>query len=166
MPNQKTCGNNDECDECLEDQLPVWDGSIPQGQMCQRPDGYARENLDTCGNEAQVGMPYGHLDEEAIENDSDTFSSVGFHYYCEECAAEFKAEEEMMVAYFKVVENMFPEHAPACIGEPNISRLMNGQVTIDELVSAFITWILNEEGELEEAGTVLSRLIDPKGGEK
>ena len=33
MSNQKTCGNNDECDECLEDQFPEWDGSMPQRKI-------------------------------------------------------------------------------------------------------------------------------------
>ena len=30
MSNQKTCGNNDECDEWHEALIPEWDGSMPQ----------------------------------------------------------------------------------------------------------------------------------------
>jgi len=136
--------------------------------MCQRPDGYARENLDTCGNEAQVGMPYGHFDEETIENDDfDTFSSVGFHYYCEECFAEKEAEDDMILAYFKACEEMFPEFWASII-DPLISRLMNGEVTIYDLAieqHADLVGYLIEEGELEKAATTISRLIDATGGE-
>ena len=160
-------GNNDECDEWHPGLIPEWDGTMPQGQMCQRPDGFARDNLGTCGNEAQVGSPYARWDETAIENDSDTPSSIEFHYFCEECFAEKEAEDEMMGAYFEACEEMFPEFW-AGINEPNISRLMNGEVTIYDLaIEEHIDTVgyLIEEGELEKAATTISRLIDATGGE-
>ncbi len=160
-------GNNDECDEWHPGLIPEWDGTMPQGQMCQRPDGFARDNLGTCGNEAQVGSPYARWDETAIENDSDTPSSIEFHYFCEECFAEEEAEDEMMGAYFEACEEMFPEFW-AGINEPNISRLMNGEVTIYNLaIEEHIDTVgyLIEEGELEKAATTIARLIDAMGGE-
>ena len=160
-------GNNDECDEWHPGLIPEWDGTMPQGQMCQRPDGFARDNLGTCGNEAQVGSPYARWDKTAIENDSDTPSSIEFHYFCEECFAEKEAEDEMMGAYFEACEEMFPEFW-AGINEPNISRLMNGEVTIYDLaIEEHIDTVgyLIEEGELEKAATTISRLIDATGGE-
>ena len=159
--------NNDECDEWHPGLIPEWDGSMPQDQMCQRPDGFARDNLGTCGNEAQVGSPYARWDKTAIENDSDTPSSIAFHYFCEECFAEKEAEDEMMGAYFEACEEMFPEFW-AGINEPNISRLMNGEVTIYNLaIEEHIDTVgyLIEEGELEKAATTISRLIDAMGGE-
>jgi len=160
-------GNNDECDEWHPGLIPEWDGTMPQGQMCQRPDGFARDNLGTCGNEAQVGSPYARWDKTALENDSDTPSSIEFHYYCEECFAEKEAEDDMIGAYFKACEEMFPEFW-ACTCGPHISRLMNGEVTIydlaiEEHVDAAKSLI--EEGELEKAATTISRLIDATGGE-
>ena len=160
-------GNNDECDEWHPGLIPEWDGTMPQGQMCQRPDGFARDNLGTCGNEAQVGSPYARWDKTAIENDSDTPSSIEFHYFCEECFAEKEAEDEMMGAYYEACEEMFPEFW-AGINEPNISRLMNGEVTIYDLaIEEHIDTVgyLIEEGELEKAATTISRLIDAMGGE-
>ena len=160
-------GNNDECDEWHPCLIPEWDGTMPQGQMCQRPDDFARDNLGTCGNEAQVGSPYARWDKTAIENDSDTPSSIEFHYFCEECFAEKEAEDEMMGAYFEACEEMFPEFW-AGINEPNISRLMNGEVTIYNLaIEEHIDTVgyLIEEGELEKAATTISRLIDAMGGE-
>ena len=158
---------NEERDEWHPGLIPEWDGSMPQDQMCQRPDGFARDNLGTCGNEAQVGSPYARWDETAIENDSDTPSSIEFHYFCEECFAEKEAEDEMMGAYFEACEEMFPEFW-AGINEPNISRLMNGEVTIYDLAieryTEYATWCI-EDGELEEAAKIISRLIDVKGGE-
>ena len=158
-------GNNDECDEWHPGLIPEWDGTMPQGQMCQRPDGFARDNLGTCGNEAQVGSPYARWDETAIENDSDTPSSIEFHYYCEECAAEWEAEDDMLTSYFEACEEL-----GWCGGilQADISRLMNGEVTIDNLAieryTEYATWCI-EDGELEEAATTISRLIDAKGGE-
>ena len=72
--------NTDKPSECINEErdewhvglIPEWDGTMPQGQMCQRPDGFVRDNLGTCGNEAQVGVPFAHLDKAAIENESDT----------------------------------------------------------------------------------------------
>ena len=160
-------GNNDECDEWHPGLIPEWDGTMPQGQMCQRPDGFARDNLGTCGNEAQVGSPYARWDKTAIENDSDTPSSIEFHYFCEECFAEKEAEDEMMGAYYEACEEMFPEFW-AGINEPNISRLMNGEVTIYNLaIEEHIDTVgyLIEEGELEKAATTIARLIDAMGGE-
>ncbi len=113
--------------------IPEWDGTMPQGQMCQRPDGLVRDNLGTCRNEAKVGIPYARWDKTALENDSDTPSSIEFHYLCEECATECEAEDEMIGSYFEACEERFPEFVP-CIIEPHISRLMNEEVTIDELV--------------------------------
>ena len=158
---------NDECDEWHPGIIPEWDGTMPQGQMCQRPDGFVRDNLGTCGNEAQVGSPYARWDKTAIENDSDTPSSIEFHYFCEECFAEKEAEDEMMGAYFEACEEMFPEFW-AGINEPNISRLMNGEVTIYDLAieeHADLVVYLIEERELEKAATTISRLIDAMGGE-
>ncbi len=160
-------GNNDECDEWHPGLIPEWDGSMPQGQMCQRPDGFVRDNLGTCGNEAEVGSPYARWDETAVENDSDTPSSIEFHYYCEECFAEAEAEDDMMGSYFEACEEMFPEFW-AGITESNISRLMNGEVTIYDLAieeHADLVGDLIEEGELEKAATTISRLIDATGGE-
>ncbi len=160
-------GNNDECDGWHPGLIPEWDGTMPQGQMCQRPDGFARDNLGTCGNEAQVGSPYARWDKTAIENDSDTPSSIEFHYFCEECFAEKEAEDEMIGAYYEACEEMFPEFW-AGINEPNISRLMNGEVTIYNLaIEEHIDTVgyLIEEGELEKAATTISRLIDAMGGE-
>ena len=158
---------NEERDEWHPGLIPEWDGTMPQGQMCQRPDGFARDNLGTCGNEAQVGVPFAHWDEAAIENDSDTPSSIEFHYFCEECFAEKEAEDEMMGAYYEACEEMFPEFW-AGINEPNISRLMNGEVTIDDMAieryTEYAAWCI-EDGELEEAAKIISRLIDAKGGE-
>ena len=158
---------NEERDEWHPGLIPEWDGTMPQGQMCQRPDGFARDNLGTCGNEAQVGSPYARWDKTAIENDSDTPSSIEFHYFCEECFAEKEAEDEMMGAYYEACEEMFPEFW-AGINEPNISRLMNGEVTIYDLaIEEHIDTVgyLIEEGELEKAATTISRLIDAMGGE-
>ena len=158
---------NEERDEWHPGLIPEWDGSMPQDQMCQRPDGFARDNLGTCGNEAQVGVPFAHWDEAAIENESDTPSSIEFHYFCEECSAEWEAEDEMIGAYFEACEEMFPEFW-AGINEPNISRLMNGEVTIYNLaIEEHIDTVgyLIEEGELEKAATTIARLIDAMGGE-
>ena len=158
-------GNNDECDEWHPGLIPEWDGTMPQGQMCQRPDGFARDNLGTCGNEAQVGVPFAHWDKAAVENDSDTPSSIEFHYFCEECAAEWEAEDDMLGSYFEACEEL-----GWCGGirEADISRLMNGEVTIDDLAieryTEYATWCI-EDGELEEAAKIISRLIDVKGGE-
>ena len=160
-------GNNDECDEWHPDLIPDWDGTMPQGQMCQRPDGLVRDNLGTCGNEAQEGIPYARWDKTALENESDTPSSIEFHYFCEECATECEAEDEMIGSYYEACEERFPEFWPSII-EPHISRLMNEEVTIDELVLEQYTDLvvyLIEEGELEKAATTISRLIDAKGGE-
>jgi len=170
MSNQKTCGNNDECDEWHPGLIPEWDGTIPQGQMCQRPDGFARrdpmvslerDNLGTCGNEAQVGRPYASADIDTLEPE------YGIRYYCEECFAEAEAEDDMMTAYFEACEELSPEFCPPCC-EPDISRLMNGEVTIDDLAieryTKYATWCI-EDGELEEAAKIISRLIDAKGGE-
>ena len=158
-------GNNDECDEWHPGLIPEWDGTMPQGQMCQRPDGFARDNLGTCGNEAQVGVPFAHWDEAAIENESDT-PSIEFHYFCEECAAEWEAEDDMLTSFFEACEEL---GWCGSIGSPaNISRLMNGEVTIDDLAiereTEYATWCI-EDGELEEAAKIISRLIDAKGGE-
>ena len=158
-------GNNDECDEWHPGLIPEWDGTMPQGQMCQRPDGFARDNLGTCGNEAQVGSPYARWDKTAIENDSDTPSSIEFHYFCEECAAEWEAEDDMLTSYFEACEEL-----GWCGGifQADISGLMNGEVTIDDLAieryTEYATWCI-EDGELEEAAKIISRLIDAKGGE-
>ena len=160
-------GNNDECDEWHPGLIPEWDGTMPQGQMCQRPDGFVRDNLGTCGNEAQVGWPYARWDKTALENDSDTPSSIEFHYYCEECFAEKEAEDDMIGAYFKACEEMFPEFW-AGINEPNVSRLMNGEVTIYDLaIEEHVDMVgyLIEERELEKAATTISRLIDAMGDE-
>ena len=156
-------GNNDECDEWHPGLIPEWDGTMPQGQMCQRPDGFARDNLGTCGNEAQVGWPYA----QALDIDMVEPPEYKIHYYCEECFAEKEAEDDMIGAYFKACEEMFPEFW-AGINEPNISRLMNGEVTIYNLaIEEHIDTVgyLIEEGELEKAATPISRLIDAKGGE-
>ena len=62
---------------------------------------------------------------------------------------------------------MFPEFW-AGITEPNISRLMNGEVTIYDLaIEEHIDTVgyLLEEGELEKAATTISRLIDAMGDE-
>ena len=156
---------NDECDEWHPGLIPEWDGTMPQGQMCQRPDGFARDNLGTCGNEAQVGVPFAHWDEAAIENESDTPSSISHIYYCEECAAEWKAEDDMLTSYFEACEEL-----GWCGGifQADISRLMNGEVTIDDLAieryTEYATWCI-EDGELEEAAKIISRLINAKGGE-
>ena len=161
-------GNNDECDEWHPGLIPEWDGTMPQGQMCQRPDGFARDNLGTCGNEAQVGWPYARWDKTAVENDSDTPSSIEFHYYCEECFAEKEAEDDMIGAYFKACEEMFPEFWAGTCG-PHISRLMNGEVTIYDLAIEQYTDLVRdliEEGELGKAATTISRLIDAKGGDE
>ncbi len=134
--------------------------------MCQRPDGFVRDNLGTCGNEAQVGVPFAHWDEAAIENESDT-PSIEFHYFCEECAAEWEAEDDMLTSYFEACEEL----GYCCGGgirEADISRLMNVEVTIDDLAIEreikYATWCI-EDGELEEAAKIISRLIDAKGGE-
>ena len=158
-------GNNDECDEWHPDLIPDWDGTMPQGQMCQRPDGLVRDNLGTCGNEAQEGIPYARWNETALENDSDTPSSIEFYYFCEECAAEWEAEDDMLTSYFEACEEL-----GWCGGifQADISRLMNGEVTIDDLAieryTEYATWCI-EDGELEEAAKAISRLIDAKGGE-
>ena len=160
-------GNNDECDEWHPGLIPEWDGTMPQDQMCQRPDGFHRDNLGTCGNEAQVGVPFAHWDEAAIENESDTPSSISHIYYCEECAAEWEAEDDMLTSYFEACEEL-----GWCGGifQADISRLMNGEVTIDDLAieryTEYATWCI-EDGELEEAAKIISRLIDAnaKGGE-
>ena len=157
---------NEERDEWHPGLIPEWDGTMPQGQMCQRPDGFARDrdNLGTCGNEAQVGVPFAHWDEAAIENESDT-PSIEFHYFCEECAAEWEAEDDMLTSYFEACEEL-----GWCGGifQADISRLMNGEVTIDDLAieryTEYATWCI-EDGELEEAAKIISRLIDAKGGE-
>ena len=135
--------------------------------MCQRPDGFARDNLGTCGNEAQVGRPYAHYDEAALDNDLVEPPSNEIHYYCEECAADWEAEDEMIGAYYEACAEMFPEFWPSII-EPHISRLMNEEVTIDDLVLeeyADLVVYLIEEGELEKAATTISRFIDAMGGE-
>ena len=167
--------NTDKPSECINEErdewhvglIPEWDGTMPQGQMCQRPDGFVRDNLGTCGNEAQVGVPFAHWDEAAVENESDTPSSISHIYYCEECFAEWEAEDEMIGAYFKACEEMFPEFWAGTCG-PHISRLMNGEVTIYDLAieryTEYATWCI-EDGELEEAAKIISRLIDAKGGE-
>ena len=158
---------NEERDEWHPGLIPEWDGTMPQGQMCQRPDGFARDNLGTCGNEAQVGWPYARWDKTALENDSDTPSSIEFHYYCEECFAEKEAEDDMMGAYFKACEEMFPEFW-AGIKATHVSRLMNGEVTIYDLaIEEHVDMVgyLIEEREFEKAATTISRLIDATGGE-
>jgi len=155
---------NDECDEWHPGLIPEWDGTMPQDQTCQRPDGFARDNLGTCWNEAQVGVPFAHLDEAAIENESWP-PSIEFHYFCEECAAEWEAEDDMLTSYFEACEEL-----GWCGGmvQDDISRLMNGEVTIDDLAieryTEYATWCI-EDGELEEAAKIISRLIDAKGGE-
>ena len=155
---------NEERDEWHPGLIPEWDGSMPQDQMCQRPDGFARDNLGTCGNEAQVGVPFAHLDKAAIENESDT-PSIEFYYFCEECAAEWEAEDDMLTSYFEACEEL-----GWCGGifQADISRLMNGEVTIYDLAieeHADLVGDLIEEGELEKAATTISRLIDATGGE-
>ena len=157
-------GNNDECDEWHPGLIPEWDGTMPQDQMCQRPDGFHRDNLGTCGNEAQVGVPFAHWDEAAIENESDTPSSISHIYYCEECAAEWEAEDDMLTSYFEACEEL-----GWCGGiGSHLSRLMNGEVTIYDLaIEEHVDMVgyLIEEGELENAATTISRLIDATGGE-
>ena len=155
---------NDECDEWHPGLIPEWDGTMPQGQMCQRPDGFVRDNLGTCGNEAQVGVPFAHLDKAAIENESWP-PSIEFHYFCEECAAEWEAEDDMLTSYFEACEEL-----GWCGGifQADISRLMNGEVTIYDLAieeHADLVVYLIEERELEKAATTISRLIDAMGGE-
>ena len=157
---------NEERDEWHPGLIPEWDGTMPQDQMCQRPDGFARDNLGTCGNEAQVGVPFAHLDEAAIENESWP-PSIEFHYFCEECAAEWEAEDEMIGAYYEACKEMFPEFW-AGIKATHVSRLMNGEVTIYDLaIEEHVDMVgyLIEEGELEKAATTISRLIDAMGGE-
>jgi hypothetical protein len=133
--------------------------------MCQRPDGFARDNLGTCGNEAQVGRPYAHYDEAALDNDLVEPPSNEIRYYCEECFAEAEAEDDMLTSYFEACEEL-----GWCGGifQADISRLMNGEVTIDDLAiereTEYATWCI-EDGELEEAAKIISRLIDAKGGE-
>ena len=156
--------NNDERDEWHPGLIPEWDGTMPQDQMCQRPDGFHRDNLGTCGNEAQVGSPYARLDKTALENDIDT-PSIEFHYFCEECAAEWEAEDDMLTSYFEACEEL-----GWCGGilQADISRLMNGEVTIYDLAieeHADLVVYLIEERELEKAATTISRLIDAMGGE-
>ena len=157
-------GNNDECDEWHLGLIPEWDGTMPQGQMCQRPDGFHRDNLGTCGNEAQVGVPFAHLDKAAIENESWP-PSIEFHYFCEECAAEWEAEDDMLTSYFEACEEL--GWCGGILGA-DISRLMNGEVTIYDMAiereTEYATWCI-EDGELEEAAKIISRLIDAKGGE-
>ena len=155
---------NDECDEWHPGLIPEWDGTMPQDQTCQRPDGFARDNLGTCWNEAQVGVPFAHLDEAAIENESWP-PSIEFHYFCEECAAEWEAEDDMLTSYFEACEEL-----GWCGGmvQDDISRLMNGEVTIYDLAIEQYTDLVRdliEEGELGKAATTISRLIDAKGGE-
>ena len=105
------------------------------------------------------------MGQDGIENDSDTPSSIEFHYFCEECAAEWEAEDDMLTSYFEACEEL-----GWCGGifQADISRLMNGEVTIDDLVieryTEYATWCI-EDGELEEAAKIISRLIDAKGGE-
>ena len=154
-------GNNDECDEWHPGLIPEWDGTMPQGQMCQRPDGFAREYLGTCGNEAQVGRPYASFY-------SDIEPEYGIRYYCEECFAEAEAEDDMLTAYFEACEELSQNHWCGGIFQADISRLMNLEVTIDGLAieryTEYATWCI-EDGELEEAAKIISRLIDAKGGE-
>jgi hypothetical protein len=112
-------------------------------------------------------VPFAHWDKAAVENESDTPSSISHIYYCEECAAEWEAENEMIGVYYEACEEMFPEFWAGII-EPNISRLMNGEVTIYDLAieeHADLVVYLIEEGELEKAATTISRLIDTMGGE-
>ncbi|MCH2260284.1 MAG: hypothetical protein MK315_05675, partial [Candidatus Thalassarchaeum betae] len=157
---------NDEYDEWHVGLIPEWDGTMPQGHICQRADGFVRDILGTCGNEAQVGVPFAHLDEAAIENESWP-PSIEFHYFCEECAAEWEAEDEMIGAYYEACEEMFPEFW-AGIKATHVSRLMNGEVTIYDLaIEEHVDMVgyLIEEGELEKAATTISRLIDAMGGE-
>ena len=153
---------NDERDEWHEGLIPEWDGTMPQGQMCQRPDGFARDNLGTCGNESQVGSPY-------ATHDIDTFEpEYKIRYYCEECFAEAEAEGDMLTSYFEACEELSHNHWCGGIFQADISRLMNGEVTIDDLAieryTEYATWCI-EDGELEEAAKIISRLIDAKGGE-
>ena len=158
---------NEERDEWHPGLIPEWDGTMPQDQMCQRPDGFARDNLGTCGNEAQVGVPFAHLDEAAIENESWP-PSIEFHYFCEECAAEWEAEDDMLTSYFEACEKLSHNHWLDGGSVYHLSRLMNGEVTIDDMAieryTEYATWCI-EDGELGEAAKIISRLIDAKGGE-
>ena len=53
-------------------------------------------------------------------------------------------------------------------GYNRIKTVENGEVTIDDLAiereTEYATWCI-EDGELEEAAKIISRLIDAKGGE-
>ena len=103
------------------------------------------------------------MDEAAIENESWP-PSIEFHYFCEECAAEWEAEDDMLTSYFEACEEL-----GWCGGSgSHLSRLMNGEVTIDDMAieryTEYAAWCI-EDGELEEAAKIISRLIDAKGGE-
>jgi len=136
---------------------------MPQGQMCQRLFDHISV---TCGTEAQVGIPSYNCDE---ESDSDTPTAKCFRYYCEECAADWKAKDEMYSAYFEVCEEMFPESETSWPTELGLSRLMNGEVTIDEMVieryTEIAAWFI-EDGEWREAAKIISGLIDATGGDE
>ena len=162
---------NDECDEWHPGLIPEWDGTMPQGQMCQRPDGFARrdpmvslerDNLGTCGNEAQVGRPYVSWDIDTLEPE------YRIRYYCEECFAEAEAEDDILTAYFEGCEELSNNHWCGGMVQDDISRLINLEVTIGDLAieryTEYATWCI-EDGELEEAAKIISRLIDAKGGE-
>ena len=148
--------------ECINDECDGWHPGLinrkvtmPQGQKCQR----LFDHISiTCGNEAQVGIPSRSLDD---------FSKC-FRYYCEECAADWKAKDEMCSAYFEVSEEMFPESETSWPTELDLSRLMNGEVTIEDLTieryTEYATWCI-EDGEFEEAAKIISRLIDATGGQ-
>ena len=162
---------NDECDEWHPGLIPEWDGTMPQGQMCQRPDGFARrdpmvslerDNLGTCGNEAQVGRPFASCDIDTLEPE------YRIRYYCEECFAEAEAEDDILTAYFEGCEELSNNHWCGGIVQDDISRLINLEVTIGDLAieryTEYATWCI-EDGELEEAAKIISRLIDAQGGE-
>ena len=70
----------------------------------------------------------------------------------------------MLTSYFEACEEL-----GWCGGiGSHLSRLMNGEVTIDDMAieryTEYATWCI-EDGELEEAAKIISRLIDAKGGE-
>ena len=86
-------------DEEIDDELPkppIWDGNLPEGQICQRQNNvytsFSR-NIPTCTSVATIGQ--GEIryyeDSENPNRDKDGWVvEEVFSYYCDNCFSEFQ----------------------------------------------------------------------------
>ncbi len=95
-------------DEEIDDELPkppIWDGNLPEGQICQRQNNvytsFSR-NIPTCTSVATIGQ--GEIryyeDSENPNRDKDGWVvEEVFSYYCDNCFSEFQKFDEMSEEY-------------------------------------------------------------------